>query len=81
SPVYGDVSGFPPTYLISGTRDLLLSDTVIMHRMLRKAGVPAELHVYEGMSHADYAFDANLPESKEHFRELNAFLSKTLVKQ
>lgn len=79
SPVYGDVSGFPPTYLISGTRDLLLSDTVIMHRKLRRAGVAAELHVYEGMAHADYAFAANLPESQEHFRELNAFLSKTLA--
>lgn len=79
SPVYGDVANFPPTYLISGARDLLLSDTIIMHRKLRRAGVAAELHVYEGMSHADYAFAANLPESQEHFRELDAFLSKTMA--
>jgi acetyl esterase/lipase len=37
SPVNGDLKGFPPTILISGTRDLLLSDTVRMHRALRKA--------------------------------------------
>lgn len=30
SPVYGDVSGFPPTILTSGTRNLLLSKTVRM---------------------------------------------------
>ena len=46
SPVFGDFSkGFPPTYLQSGTRDLLLSDTVLMHRALVRAGVEAELHV------------------------------------
>jgi hypothetical protein len=27
-----DFTGFPPAYLISGTRDLLLSDTVLAHR-------------------------------------------------
>ncbi|PKA44302.1 hypothetical protein CWR43_08450 [Rhizobium sullae] len=33
--------------LATGTRDLLLSDTVRMHRALRRAGVTAELHVVE----------------------------------
>lgn len=48
TPVYGDVSGFPPTLLLSGTRDLFLSNTVRVHRKLRQAGVPADLHVFEG---------------------------------
>ena len=39
SPVYGDMRGFPPTMLLSGTRDLLLSNTVRVHRKLRQAGV------------------------------------------
>src|SRR5262249_10314861 len=52
SPVFGDVSkGFPPTILLSGTRDTLLSPTVMMHRALRRAGVDAELHVFEAMPH------------------------------
>jgi epsilon-lactone hydrolase len=46
--VYGDLSGFPPTLLMSGTRDLFLSNTVRVHRKLRQAGVPADLHVFEG---------------------------------
>ena len=33
--------------LLTGTRDLLLSDNVRMHRALRRAGVDAELHVWE----------------------------------
>ncbi|MEZ9328991.1 alpha/beta hydrolase, partial [Vibrio breoganii] len=39
SPVYAEIESFPPTILISGTRDLLLSDTVRMHRVLRAADV------------------------------------------
>lgn len=46
--MYGDVLGFPPTLLLSGTRDLFLSNTVRVHRKLRQAGVPADLHVFEG---------------------------------
>ncbi|WP_189093837.1 alpha/beta hydrolase, partial [Deinococcus ruber] len=44
SPLFADVSGFPPTFLQSGTRDLFLSNTVRMHRKLRGAGVEAELY-------------------------------------
>src|SRR5262249_31056190 len=39
SPIYGDVHGFPPAILTSGTRDLYLSNTVRMHRKLRAAGI------------------------------------------
>jgi epsilon-lactone hydrolase len=78
SPIGGDFSGFPPTYLISGTRDLLLSDTVRTHRKLRQAGVEADLHVYEGFAHADYVNFTDTPECAQHYAELNAFISRHL---
>jgi acetyl esterase/lipase len=78
SPIHGDFSEFPPSYLISGTRDLLLSDTVRAHRALRRVGVEADLHVYEGQSHADYIVVMNAPESHEHYAELKAFLLQHL---
>ncbi|KEI72698.1 hypothetical protein GV64_19970 [Endozoicomonas elysicola] len=74
SPVYGQYGSFPPTYLVTGTRDLLLSDTVRVHRKLRQASVVAELNVYEGMSHADYLYAADTPESRQVYAELNDFL-------
>ena len=80
SPVYGDLSGFPPTILTSGTRDLFLSNTVRVHRKLRQAGVVADLHVFEGQSHAQYAGDPDAPETKEHFGELTSFFDKYLAK-
>jgi len=78
SPVYGDMHGFPPTILTTGTRDLLLSNTVRVHRKLRQAGVEAELEVFEGQSHADYGRDDRIPETKEAFGEITAFFEKHL---
>jgi acetyl esterase/lipase len=80
SPVYGDMHGFPPTILTSGTRDLLLSNTVRVHRKLRQAGVDAVLQVYEGESHAQYIRDDTAPESKEVFEVIARFFDKNLGK-
>jgi epsilon-lactone hydrolase len=78
SPVYGDMHGFPPAILTTGTRDLLLSNTVRVHRKLHEAGVEAQLEVYEGQSHAQYQFDDRLPETKEAFGEIAAFFGQHL---
>ena len=72
SPLFGDVSGFPPTLLQAGTRDIFLSNAVRMHRKLRSAGVHAELHVWEGMPHA--GFGGLTPEDREVSAELQAFI-------
>lgn len=79
SPVYGDFGpGFPPTFLLTGTRDLLLSCTVRLHRKLRQAGVEAELHVFEGMWHG---FDgiAELPEAADALNEIVDFFNRQLA--
>jgi acetyl esterase/lipase len=73
SPIYGDVRGFPPAILTSGTRDLYLSNTVRMHRKLRAAGVEAVLQVWEGQSHAQYMFDISAPETREYHDEVARF--------
>jgi len=78
SPIYGDFEGFPPTLLVTGTRDLFLSDTVRTHRKLRRAGVTAELHVFEGMSHAGYLVVPDSPEAQEAWGELGRFLAEHL---
>src|ERR1700674_2848057 len=80
SPVYGEMHGFPPAILTSGTRDLLLSSTVRVHRKLRQAGVEAVLQVFEGQSHAQYYRDVSAPETKEAFGEIARFFDKHLGK-
>ena len=80
SPVYGDMRGFPPAILTTGTRDLLLSSTVRVHRKLRQAGVEAVLQVFEGQSHAHYYRDPSAPETKEAFGEIARFFDLHLGK-
>jgi acetyl esterase/lipase len=72
SPLFGDLTGLPPSILTSGTRDLLLSDTVRMHRALRTAGVAAELHVWEAASHGGFLNVA--PEDKDRAAEIRRFI-------
>lgn len=71
SPLFGDLTGFPPSFLQSGTRDLFLSNTVRMHRALRQAGVAADLHVFEAMPHG--GFMGNTPEDRDLAAEVSRF--------
>jgi acetyl esterase/lipase len=75
SPIFGDVTGFPPTFVQAGTRDLFLSNAVRFHRKLRDAGVDAELHIWEAMPHGGF-FGA--PEDAEIGVEMRRFLAKHL---
>ena len=76
SPLFGDLRGFPPTFLQTGTRDLMLSNTVRMHRKLIAAGVDAELHVFEAMPHG--SFGGSAPEDVELIAEVARFEERHL---
>lgn len=76
SPIFGDFSkGFSPTLLNCGTRDVFLSNTVLFHRALLKAGIEAELHVWEAMPHGGFF---GSPEDQEVFAQQAIFLKKRL---
>ena len=78
SPLQGDLRLFPPTMLLSGTRDLFLSLTVLTHRKLRRAGVPASLHLIEGASHYQYFINPFADESQDAFAEMTIFINENL---
>jgi acetyl esterase/lipase len=78
SPLFGDFSkGFPPTILTAGTRDIFLSNTVLMHRSLLRVGIEAELHIWEAMPHGGF-FGA--PEDQEVIVQHASFIRKQLAK-
>ena len=78
SPLFGALDGFPPTFLQTGTRDVLLSDTVRMHRALLRAGVTAELQVWEAMPHG--GFGGFTPEDREMMDCFKAFVQRHVPK-
>lgn len=54
SPLFGDITHFPPTLLTAGTRDMFLSNAVRMLHHLRAGDVEAQLLVYEAMPHGGF---------------------------
>jgi monoterpene epsilon-lactone hydrolase len=74
SATFADLRGFPPTLCIAGTRDFLLSQTALFHRALLRAGVEAQLVVFEAMPHAHWIYLA-LPESDEAFAHMAHFIA------
>jgi len=80
TPLEGDIpQGYPPAYLLSGTRDMSLSEMALLHRKLRNAGVEADLNVFDGMWHG-FDDDTEAPESHEALADLAHFLSSHLGK-
>jgi monoterpene epsilon-lactone hydrolase len=77
SPIFADWHGMPPTLLVTSTRDLLLSDTSRLHRVLRHAGVDCQLLVYEALPHA-FWYHFQLPETKEALDSMSEFFSQKL---
>ena len=64
SPIYADLRGMPPTLLVSSTRDILLSNTSLLHLALLRAGNDAQLVVFEALPHA-FWYHFQLPETRQ----------------
>jgi epsilon-lactone hydrolase len=77
SPMYADLKGFPATLCMTGTRDICLSGTVDFHRALLRAGVDAQLMVFDAMPHAHW-YSFQFPESKEALEAQARFLDSHL---
>lgn len=73
SPLYANFSAdYPPTLIVTGTRDLLLSECARVHQAMTHSGVDAELYVYEGMWHV---FEGSpVPEAAAARKDIAAFL-------
>lgn len=80
SPLFADLRGMPPSLLVTGTRDLLLSDTAMFHLALVRAGNDAQLVVFEALPHA-FWYHFQLPETKECLELMAKFFEEKLARQ
>ena len=82
SPVYGDFTkGYPPVLILGGTKEILLSDMVRLHRAIKRAGGNSDLELYEGMPHAFPPVMTGAPEGKAAMAEAVAFWNRYLAKR
>ncbi len=71
------MSAFPPSLLISSTRDVALSGVVATHGQLTRLGVEADLHVWDGLPHA-FIYNTELPEAHEAYDVIVSFFNTHL---
>jgi len=71
------LSRFPPVLLITSTRDYSLSPMVKMHSRLVRVGVSADLHIFEGLRHAEF-LNMYIPESRQAAWVVSKFFDKHL---
>lgn len=81
SPAYSlDIlAKFPPTLIMTASRDMALSSALFTHTQLLKAGAPAEIYVAEGLWHG-FMFAPDLPEAADALNVIVKFFDRHLGK-
>jgi len=75
SPIFASYpSEFPPVMITTGTRDLLMSQSVKLERQLRDAAVECTIRIWDNLWHVFEYYD-ELPESETSLEEIAQFLS------
>ena len=74
SPLFADLAGLPPSLIQTGSREILLSDSCRLEGALRRAGVEAGLHVWDGLWHG-WQLQYRVPEGRQALDDLAAFLA------
>lgn len=76
SPLFGDYEGFPPMLLQVGSIEMLLSDSELVAKKAKEAGVSVKLTIYEGMFHIFQMAMKLLPESRAAWIEIGEFIEE-----
>lgn len=77
SPLFGDLTGMPPSLIFVGGDEIMLSDALLMHEALQKAGCKSKLTVKPQRWHGYLLY--NLEEDQEDFTAINRFLDKYMA--
>jgi acetyl esterase/lipase len=75
SPLFGDPKGFPPTFIMIGTRELLFDEGVRFSKKLTEANVPVSLDIGEDMFHTWFLYASQIPEGQEAIERMKEFIA------
>jgi acetyl esterase/lipase len=79
SPLYGDLTGLPPSLIQVGSDEILRDDSVRMAERMRAAGCEVELEVWPRMPHIWHAFAPVMPEARQAIARVGAFVRQHTV--
>src|SRR5271169_1557513 len=74
SPLYGDPTGLPPTFIQVGSDEVLRDDAVRMADRMRAAGCQVELEIWPRMPHVWHVFVPLIPEARRAIERVGAFV-------
>lgn len=74
SPVYADLRGLPPLFMLAGSTEVLLDDSRRVADNARAAGVECELEVWAKMPHVWPIFTPFIPEANRALDRAAAFV-------
>src|SRR5262249_31925056 len=74
SPLYGDLTGLPPTIIQVGSDEVLRDDAVRMADRMRAAGCRVDLEIWPRMPHVWHAFVPLIPEAGRAIAQIGAFV-------
>ena len=77
SPLFGDLTGLPPSLLFAGGDEIMLDDARLLHEKLLQCGCRSKLHIAPERWHAYvlYCLEENMAED---FQAIDHFLTKNL---
>lgn len=78
SPIFADLSGFPPMIIQVGEYEVLQSDAVRLSENASRTGVDVSLEIWDGMWHVWHMLVGRMPESRRAIDKLGAFVRKCL---
>ncbi|MFL9856802.1 alpha/beta hydrolase [Paraburkholderia madseniana] len=76
SPVYADLNGLPPLFIMAGSTEVLLDDSQRVADKARAAGVDCELEVWKKMPHVWPLFTPFIPEGGRALDRAAAFVRR-----
>lgn len=75
SPLLGDLSNLPPLLIHASRAEMLVDDARRYTHKALAAGSPVRLQTWSHMVHVWQIFDPELPEAREAFEQIRAFLN------
>ena len=77
SPLFGDLTGLPPSLLFAGGDEVMLDDARLLHEKLLQCGCRSKLHIAPERWHAYvlYCLEENMAED---FQAIDRFLTRNL---
>jgi epsilon-lactone hydrolase len=79
SPLFGDFTGFPPTLVQVGDREVLLDDAKRIVERMQQQGVDAVLQIYEQMPHVFQLFAPTVSAATDAIERIGAFIRQSAL--